>query len=415
MTKNSLDILVISDLHAHSGDPNKGNAPSIYSTNSSYSSPDVNPLAGISALIKKSQLNVDWILCPGDLSDKAELSAQKAAWEHLEKIRSEIGASHLIGTAGNHDIDSRRLLADFDPKGALQTLAPVFPIKEKCYEPDDRVYADRFWSNNFVIVPFQKYDCSLVILNSCAFHGYSSDAKKAPNEHLRGKLSPLTLSAIKIAIEKLTTRINILLVHHHPIKLPYVEEGNSVMVGGDKLLDVLKSTGKQWLLIHGHEHVPHIMYADASTFSPVILSSGSVAAKTWRVKGGQARNQIHHISIDLDNTEASGAQLLGQMISWTWAYENGWQAARGIGIIPHKCGFGYRFDPLGIRDWIAEEAKKQAPSLLLWENVIAAHPKLPFITPSDKEDLIKLVRSKGIKVECDDFDIPSKLEWPPSP
>lgn len=411
--KNSLEILVISDLHAHPGDPNKGNAPSAYSTNSNYGSPDVNPLADIPNLLKNSGLLVDWILCPGDLSDKADLSAQKAAWEHLEKIRAETKASRLIGAPGNHDIDSRRLLSDFDPKGALQTLVPTFPTDLVCYAAGDKVYADRFWSNNFVVIPFDEYDCSLVILNSCAFHGYSSDVKKAPNEHLRGKLSPLTLAAIKAATEKIKTRLNVLLVHHHPIKLPYVDDGNSIMIGGDKLLDVLKSTGKQWLVIHGHQHVPNLMYADSSTFAPVVLSAGSVAAKTWRMKGGPARNQIHHVALDLSQTEVSGVQILGQVTSWTWAYENGWQAARGSGIIPYKSGFGYRFDPLAMRDWVVKEAKQKAPQLLLWEDVVRAYPKLPFVTPSDREDLIKLIRDTGAKVECDQFDMPTKLEWPP--
>src|SRR5258705_8869702 len=99
--KSSLEILIISDLHAHPGDPNKGSAPSAYSTNTNYSSADVNPLVSLPDLIKTSALNVDWILCPGDLSDKADLSAQKVVWEHLEKIRSEIQASCLIGTPGN--------------------------------------------------------------------------------------------------------------------------------------------------------------------------------------------------------------------------------------------------------------------------------------------------------------------------
>jgi hypothetical protein len=166
MTKERLDILVVSDLHAHSGDPRRGDAPSYYSTNSLYSAPDLNPLTGIATLLSKSGVTVDWITCPGDLGDKADPVAQRIAWEQLEQLRISLGATHLVGAAGNHDVDSRRLLSEFDPKSALQLLVPTFPIDVACFQANDRVYADRYWSNNFVLVPFPKIDCSLLLINS---------------------------------------------------------------------------------------------------------------------------------------------------------------------------------------------------------------------------------------------------------
>lgn len=412
MIKKQLDILVISDLHAHPGDPRKGDAPSYYSTNSLYGAPDVNPLAGITELIDKAKLHVDWVVCPGDLGDKADPVAQKLAWEQLEKLRSALSADYLFGTTGNHDVDSRRVVPDFDPKSALQLLTPTFPIDVKCYDAGDRVYADRFWSNNFVLVPFPEFDCSVLIINSCGFHGFASDPKKKSKpEHLNGKLSVLTLSAIKRATASLTTKLNIAIVHHHPIKVPFVEDGDSVMVGGDILIDHLKSTDRQWLVIHGHAHAPHLAYADANQLAPVLLSAGSVAAKTSRVKGGHARNQIHHISIPLEQIEQSGAQLFGRVTSWAWAFENGWVRSSGTGVLPHETGFGYRFDMVQTRDKIVAMAKERAPELLFWTDVLNAIPKLVFLSPEDHAVLLKSVTAIGVKIEKNEYGIPLKLEW----
>jgi hypothetical protein len=184
------------------------------------------------------------------------------------------------------------------------------------------------------------------------------------------------------------------------------------MIGGDKLLDDLKGTGKQWLIVHGHQHVPHLMYADADPFSAVILSAGSVAAKTWRVKGGIARNQIHHVSIDLAHIEASGSQLLGRITSWTWAFELGWVGSAGPGVIPFKTGFGYRFDPMAVRDAVVHAAKDASPHLLSWKDVVHANPKLRYLIPSDQLSLVRLIRDQGVKVEIDEYGVPTKLEWP---
>jgi hypothetical protein len=156
--KDAFSLLVISDLHAHSGDPSGGDAPSNYSTNNLYGAPTINPMVDIATLVKDAGLSVDWIVCPGDLGDKVDPNAQNAAWAQLEKIRIAVGADLLLGTAGNHDIDSRRTLPEFDPKSALQLLHPKFPTNVFCFEAGDGVHSDRFWSRNFVVMPFPDFD-----------------------------------------------------------------------------------------------------------------------------------------------------------------------------------------------------------------------------------------------------------------
>jgi hypothetical protein len=221
----------------------------------------------------------------------------------------------------------------------------------------------------------------------------------------------LTLAAIKAATASLTTKLNIVLVHHHPVKIPFVDDGNSMMLGGDILIDHLKSTDKQWLVIHGHAHVPNLAYADAGQTAPVILSAGSVAAKTARAKGGYARNQIHHVSIPLNRIEHSGTQLFGRVTSWSWAFENGWVKSSGTGVLPYQTGFGYKFDLVQTRDNIVAMAKARAPELLFWADVLQEIPKLVFLAPDDHTALLRSLSIIGVKIEKDEFGIPVKLEW----
>lgn len=409
-TSASLNILVVSDLHAHGEDPNGSKSPSYYSINSLYGDGHHNPLADIPSLVKSR--STDWVLTPGDLGDKAEPVAQKTAWEALHGIKVSVGASQLFGTTGNHDVDSRRVFPDYDPKSALQTLKPLFPTSHPRFVPDDGANSDRYWSKNFVVMPFPAFDCTLLILNSSAFHGYASDAEKPPNEHLCGKVSPLTLEAIRTELQSHPTRLNILLVHHHLSRHPWIEDANSYMVGGDKLVEALKETGRQWLVVHGHQHVPRLSYADGTPLAPVVLSAGSVAAKTYPVQGVHPRNQIHHICVDVSAMDASGAELLGTVTSWTWAVGIGWRPASADGGLPSVCGFGYRPVALELRDRLVAQTKASPNGVQRWSEIVAKEPKLKYITHEDLRQVLRMVETAGVTVDWDRNDAPRQLEWP---
>lgn len=410
MINPTLNFLIVSDLHAHDGPPDAGNSPSYISTNKLYSAKATNPLAGIAELITARGLEVDWLVTPGDLGDQAKPSCQSFAWDQLENLRKELGAKHLIGTAGNHDIDSRRAFPGFDPKSSLQKLIPEFPISIDCYDKKDGVYGDRYWSRNFVLVPFSEFDCSLLVINSCAFHGFASHVKKPPTEHLNGKISSLTLAAIREAIADLKTRVNIVLVHHHLTRNPFVQDGNSVMVNGDHLIELFKQSERQWLIVHGHQHAPMLNYADASAFTPIILSAGSVAAKTYPVRDGhQARNQIHHVSIPVSKIEASGVRLVGSVTSWSWSFHRGWQPASSDGGIRFQSGFGFRPDFLTLRDTIVASVKGSA-AVPAWKEVTPSHD-VDYLVPDDIDGLVRLIEREGVVVEPDKFGAPNRLEW----
>lgn len=196
----SLTIAVASDLHA---------CPATQEASISHlrvgavdDSPQTNPLLGLKELISNQQLSADMLLLPGDLADKAEPSALRYSWTHLQEVASLLAASYIFATAGNHDVDSRYKYNHFDAKGVLQTLSPRFPLP-------DEADCDRYWSRHFAIIENSFW--RLVVLNSSAFHGGQV------SEYEHGRVSPHTLEALRKALAGADRpELNILLCHHHP-------------------------------------------------------------------------------------------------------------------------------------------------------------------------------------------------------
>jgi hypothetical protein len=233
------------------------------------------------------------------------------------------------------------------------------------------------------------------------------------NEHLHGKLSPLTLAAIKRKLTARRVRLNIVLVHHHPRKHPWIDDSGSVMAGGDKLIEMLKETEQQWLIVHGHQHVPHLSYADPAPYSPIILSSASVAAKTYPVRGEYPRNQIHLVDIPVSRLDAGGEQLLGTVMSWSWAAQLGWQeAGRSMGL-PYRTGFGHRPDLIALRDAVVNAISGTTHRSLPWSKLVEIDPKIAFMVPDDHEGLLSHLKRKGVRITFNSFYEPVQLEIDP--
>lgn len=397
-------ILVISDIHAHSGDPADG--PSWFSTSPTWEDPANNPLNGICALMNKEGLGVDLIVCPGDMGDRADPVAQKMAWSKLCEIKAKLNAKHLMGSAGNHDLDSRRADSDLDPRGTLLSLEPPFPVSGPA--SDALRPADSYWARNFVISRLEEWSATILNVNSSAFHGYASEAGKVPDEHRHGRISRLTRESVANSLGDLPTRINVLLTHHHLKQHPYVEDQNSVMIGGDLLLETLKETGKQWLVIHGHQHVPMISYADADYLAPIVLSSASVSAKTYQVRGKHARNQIHHIEIDLTGEP----RLFGLVRTYSWFFGVGWARSSPEETVPHLMGFGYKPDLVKAADDLIEAVRAAGSGPVRWEKAIEGYPNLRFMMIQDHRAMMRLAKQKGLAWDDGASGLPSMVEFP---
>src|SRR5690606_38544830 len=97
-------------------------------------------------------------------------------------------------------------------------------------------------------------------------------------EYTHGRVSNYTLEDLRKTLDKepRDDRINILLCHHHPHKHQDIEQADySAMVGGEKLIDLLREIPLgSWLIIHGHKHQPRLIYGAGGALAPLIFGAG---------------------------------------------------------------------------------------------------------------------------------------------
>lgn len=382
-----LRILVVSDLHAFTPGGKDRRDPSFLLV-SEQPTVRINPLREIPAVLSKADLGVDWILCPGDIADQADPDAQKFAWTELVQLQTSTKAKLLLGTAGNHDLDSRLNYSDFDPKGYLQTLDPPFPGLAK--------YSDQYWARNFHI--YEQGNTRLVNLNSAAFHGVHSGEPQKVAEYRHGRVSDRTIEQLVSAVSSKSFEHNILLTHHHPYKLEEVFDNDySEMKLGGKLVNaLLEATSSNWLVIHGHLHYPYLTYGPGDAFQAVMFSAGSVSAKISSPLADEAPNQFYHITLETDQTKTNGWGPCGFVRAWSWSRRRKWKPTPQDQNIPDGIGFGCRDNAKSIAIDIVDFIDRRTGNATFGQ-LFDEKPHLRFVMQRTFQQVVKLLESKGIK------------------
>lgn len=403
-----ISLLIVSDIHAAANDLKKDDAVSWFSTLPEFDLPERNPFKTIPDILAREGVKTDILLCPGDLADCAEPTAQKEAWTNLEQLRQAIGAKRLVGTVGNHDVDSRAKFSDFDPKTTLQSLRPHFPglTEAEC---------DFFWSRNFVIV--QEQDVRFVILNSAAFHGiHSGDPEKPDKEYLHGRVSDRTIEAISSGLSAQHFKLNVLLMHHHVYKNDHITTADySEMTNGLALVRKLADiAGAPWLIIHGHQHYPDLFYASGDARSPVVLSAGSMSRKLTGPLQQRALNQIYHVELPFNDYSELGWQPCGLIRSWHWTDKIGWSrtsfARSENAMIPFGAGFGCRKQSDAWAKEIQHEIKQSGQPRVSWTWVVNQLPALRYVLPADLRAILQCLKEiHSIKTLRNDDGYPDEL------
>jgi 3',5'-cyclic AMP phosphodiesterase CpdA len=383
----------------HQKKPTDGGAQSYLSSRPDFRSSKLNPIEDAADSMQRLGLKIDWIVCPGDISDKNDVVSAGVAWGYMDNLRRRLHARRLIGAVGNHDVDSRREDERQLPDDALRTLAPPFPVS-------DQQRCAQYWANHYLIWRDNRADATLVLLNTCVLHGVAVPAGADP-EHQRGYLTDGVLNRLAAEIPRKLSRFNMLVMHHHIRQHPWLSGENSHAVNGPRLLELLKRTSVRWVVIHGHQHLPNLSYWDDTPSAPVILSAGSVAAKTYPVNGKTPR---HLIDFDCGAAAANPPLIRGQIFSWNWATALGWTEASRDSGLPRECGFGERG---GLAHLVASvrDALNGAPARRLTQSELATQVNgVQFLIPDDLEELVHSLEQSGVRVLYDRYQCPVLFE-----
>ncbi|SFV32908.1 metallophosphoesterase family protein [Hyphomicrobium facile] len=385
-TADKFAALVVSDIHAIDTDPTSSSAASYVSARQIAADTIKDPLGELRNTINSGVPKPDCIICPGDLADKSNPSALSYVWNELSAIAKSLGDVPLIATPGNHDLDSRFKISDYDARGQIMAVRPRVPWD------DHRNYLE-FWAEHFSIR--RVGPARIVALNSAAYHGYGKSEK---SEYEHGRVTQRTVQNIEQRLKEGASDcgFNILVCHHHLVRNNEISEVDySQMVGGDELLAMIGcGSYGTWLVIHGHKHRPRLFYAGGGGSAPVILGAASFSFNVNQDATNKSPNQFHLVTLDSRKAEAIGQGIAGEVRSWDWDYGRGWRRAQQNRGLPTRAGFGHRGDAASVALAIDKLLREKNLSSINWPELVSYIPTVDCLLPQDAELLRQTLKSR---------------------
>jgi hypothetical protein len=163
-------------------------------------------------------------------------------------------------------------------------------------------------------------------------------------------------------------------------------------------------------MVSDSRHLPSLTYADANVTAPIILSAGSVAAKTYPVRGRTPRNQMYLIDFDSASSSQDPPRICAKVHAWNWATAVGWTDASRDSGLARETGFGEQGDPTQLVERISQTLAAAPARRLRWVDLGMQIPNIRFLIPDHLEDLIRRLERANIVVDYDICQVPSVLE-----
>lgn len=364
---DSLVIAIISDLHCRSksSDLNSAGTTRLYSD---IARKPINhhPVSALIELIEENNIIADYVLCPGDITDKADNQGMMSGWSFLLDIQRAFKSKKLLTTLGNHDVKSRDFKPDDIRLKDPEITTPFDFVKnvDRNYPFDENNINKSYWADHFAIV--EDEDSAFFIFNSVYSHINSVTANKCV-------ITQAILSEMENRLKKISSKkYKIAMCHHHPIKhanKTYLDD--DVMDKGDLFIDLLNNYGFD-ILIHGHKHDPRLTVINSFT----VLASGSFSALANLADVG-ADNVFHIIKF-------SDSSKKGIIESYVYKPQKGWLLNPGS-YFPSKTGFGLNID---ITDLISKSVtwfNKTKKPFVYYSDFINQFPDFQYLNPKQQE------------------------------
>lgn len=373
-------LAVISDLHCHPSDFEIEGVKiddTYLKTDMLRTSSIDHPVEGLVKLIKDERIKCNLTLCPGDFTSKSNRQGLINGWDFCLEMGMALKSNDVIGTIGNHDVDSYLNESEYSFKN-VKGIKKDFPFKD---------YTDgslkNFWAIGCGFI--EKTEIRILVINSCHYH---HNKRKSVSGEVENDL-------IEYVDEYLENnnddKICVVLTHHHPIDHSKSDLGEKdKILNSDRLLEVL-GKNKVDLFIHGHKHHALLRHHPCSENSHniPIFSSGSFSA-TSNTSWTQKRNHFHLIEIEKDTTEPAK----GKIKTWTFFPKQGWILNDDSSGFDVYSGFGYNGDLSKLVDLVESNLNKGENKK--WEDLIILIPDIEYLYPVDMLSLEDKLRDRGI-------------------
>ena len=304
-----MKILVISDLHAMSQDlltvcesAHQPGANILGGYNGSTRglyfiedrSPSKNRVLALRKAIEESQHagEIDALICLGDIAHQCKRAVALAAWRDISDVAEDLGIEEVIAVPGNHDVAAHEVdFARGSPNAFLEEIRPSFPHS-------DRKISHKFHSDQFAC--FERKNTLIAIVNTCSLIGYGGAKKE--DLFRKGFISEKVLDGLKDEISSTTCANVVVAMHHHPIPVHDTQDRQDDFIeAGPQLIEMLQTTGKPSIILHGHKHFVSFKAANSKANAPWILSSSSLGAKPYDGFEENYSCQFHVVEISTVN------------------------------------------------------------------------------------------------------------------
>jgi hypothetical protein len=382
---------IISDLHYRKHDSVPGCRPA-----TAIQGTHADPMAGLLRFLKDFRESegvvgpiADFLLCPGDITDRGSQESFDEGWGKLKELQSTLGAHHLISATGNHEVDSR-VSDEHDQVGNAEIyIDPLQSMQRHLDYPSTALLEQErrwiYWGRGYEFI--EQEGVLFLLINSSHYHNTTRS-----NEFERGRIGDVTLQCLreemKIRVDRTSALVYVALLHHHPI--PHqdldVDLGKIEMDNGAKLMQIFAESDVAWLVVHGHKHHPRLVRGQSST-GAIVFAAGSFGAQLNGTLAALTQPQFYLVDAFIVDQQ-SQPEAKGAIRAFSWngsAWGPSVQRNQGL---PDRCG--YKIPQLDISLLAREIRSKldiESVSFMEWSEVVEIIPNLGHLLPEETKRL----------------------------
>lgn len=400
MPPKTIRLAVISDLHyRHHGSAIECR-PAIASQG-----PHADPMDALLRIIADQKttcekIEADYLLCPGDITDRAGIEPFQQAWRQLKDLKCALNAKHMIVSTGNHEVDSRAG-EDLDRPGNVEVESDPLRMLQKLddYPSTALVGSERrwiYWGRGYEFI--EEPGVLFLIINSSHYHWTTRAA-----EYERGRIGDVALEALR---KEIGERVNIdrnrafvVLLHHHPIPHQDLDFdlGKIEMANGSRLVQALTDTDVTWIVIHGHKHHARLITAQGAYARPVVFAAGSFGAQLDGVLATKTRTQFYIMNLEVEDQSVT-PRATGSLSAWSWSGTDWGKSTKTVHGLPDGCGFQVPdIDLQVLTQKVISLVSGGGASFISWSEAVRAIPELQRLMPEQIKRLRKVFDASGIK------------------
>ncbi len=375
-----MKIAIISDIHCHN---HKGSEPKggYYYPSMPEKPVNQNPFAALTKFIRENEIKARYLLSPGDYSHKMDSQGLKSSWDQLKLLSHEIEAEFLVGTIGNHDVDSRG--KDKDPFRTIKNFDRDFPV----YKPGSKEsFKSILLSEGYFAIDSE--NIQFLVVNSSYDHWDTEESR-------HGKVELESLNEVQKLINDSSKNYQIVLVHHHPlIHETGIGDTEDVIHGSEEFLKCVSPVD---FIIHGHKHdyrfVQHKIYPKNLN----ILGAGSFSCY---VTGRRPLTLNSFHIIEFEENDETDCVNHGVIETYTYNPNEGWKHEAEF-----KEGFGYTKSLSEVVDIIKDYITKLSQPYTSWDDITVAKKQLKFISSKVRNEALLILKNDGslVRISFDSY------------